>query len=89
MRRQLIPLSASSSVISKMISELMVEAWPRGMRVSNSTPSDFMKKVFLKLPVVQGPSRPQPAIHDKKLYVRVQDVPRPRGGEEGAAVNGT
>lgn len=49
--------------------------WQDGtMGLIEASPSGYALKGSFKLPVVQGPSWPHPAIHEKKLYVRVQDT---------------
>lgn len=48
--------------------------WQDGtMGLIEASPSGYKLNGSFKLPVIQGPSWPHPAIHDKKLYVRVQD----------------
>jgi outer membrane protein assembly factor BamB len=48
--------------------------WQDGtMGLIEASPSGYKLNGSFKLPVVQGPSWPHPAIQDKKLYVRVQD----------------
>jgi outer membrane protein assembly factor BamB len=49
--------------------------WQDGiMGLIDATPAGYRLKGSFKLPVIQGQSWPHPAIHDKKLYVRVQDT---------------
>ncbi len=48
--------------------------WQDGMMgLIDASPSGYKLRGSFKLPVIKGQSWPHPTIHDKKLYIRVQD----------------